>query len=276
MDEQLPVIAEVVGFSGDRAYLMPTGDVHGLASGAVVAPRPIPPVPLKLGTDAPPVAAHRRPHPAPAGGRWPARPRRRRPRPSARRRWSSCRPRRAEPASSPFAPKGPRRARLRGLLRLFEEVTHRDRDHREDAGREERHGAPDDALPHEADQVPEAAGRLHGPPGRRLHNAHGPRARPSRHRFVGLSVRPASAAAGGPLATSGTAARGSCPGTQRSGGFVVLESLREVGGGGAGGPSMTVNGTSNWWSPNAARVADLEARQGEAQVVGPGAASGLM
>jgi flagellum-specific ATP synthase len=50
MDEQPPVIAEVVGFSGDRAYLMPTGDVHGLASGALVAPRPTPPVPMKLGT----------------------------------------------------------------------------------------------------------------------------------------------------------------------------------------------------------------------------------
>jgi flagellum-specific ATP synthase len=50
MDEQPAVIAEVVGFSGDRAYLMPTGDVHGLASGALVAPRPIPPVPLKLGS----------------------------------------------------------------------------------------------------------------------------------------------------------------------------------------------------------------------------------
>jgi flagellum-specific ATP synthase len=50
MDEQPAVIAEVVGFSGDRAYLMPTGDVHGLASGALVVPRPIPPVPLKLGS----------------------------------------------------------------------------------------------------------------------------------------------------------------------------------------------------------------------------------
>ena len=39
-----PVIAEVVGFSGDRAYLMPTGDVHGLASGARVVPRPSPAV----------------------------------------------------------------------------------------------------------------------------------------------------------------------------------------------------------------------------------------
>jgi flagellum-specific ATP synthase len=32
-----PVLAEVVGFSGDRAFLMPAGDVHGLSSGAEVA-----------------------------------------------------------------------------------------------------------------------------------------------------------------------------------------------------------------------------------------------
>ncbi|MEP6740827.1 MAG: flagellum-specific ATP synthase FliI, partial [Caldimonas sp.] len=44
-----PVIAEVVGFSGDRAYLMPTGDVHGLSSGALVAPRRAPVVPMRLG-----------------------------------------------------------------------------------------------------------------------------------------------------------------------------------------------------------------------------------
>ncbi|GAA6143252.1 flagellar protein export ATPase FliI [Hydrogenophaga sp. 5NK40-0174] len=33
-----PVLAEVVGFSSDRAYLMPAGDTHGLSSGAYVAP----------------------------------------------------------------------------------------------------------------------------------------------------------------------------------------------------------------------------------------------
>ncbi len=49
MDGSPPVTAEVVGFNGDRAYLMPTGDVHGLASGARVVPRPTPVVPLKLG-----------------------------------------------------------------------------------------------------------------------------------------------------------------------------------------------------------------------------------
>ena len=49
MPGQAPVLAEVVGFSGDRAYLMPTGDVHGLVSGAHVVPRPSPIVPLALG-----------------------------------------------------------------------------------------------------------------------------------------------------------------------------------------------------------------------------------
>ncbi len=43
------LLAEVVGFSGDRAYLMPTGEIHGLASGARVIPRVMPLVPLKLG-----------------------------------------------------------------------------------------------------------------------------------------------------------------------------------------------------------------------------------
>ncbi|QCB46824.1 flagellar protein export ATPase FliI [Hydrogenophaga sp. PAMC20947] len=33
-----PVLAEVVGFSNDRAYLMPAGDTHGLSSGAIVTP----------------------------------------------------------------------------------------------------------------------------------------------------------------------------------------------------------------------------------------------
>ncbi|MBC7717759.1 MAG: flagellar protein export ATPase FliI [Pseudorhodobacter sp.] len=43
-----PLLAEVVGFSGDRAYLMPTGEIHGLASGARVVPRAMPVVPLLL------------------------------------------------------------------------------------------------------------------------------------------------------------------------------------------------------------------------------------
>lgn len=54
MDGQPPVLAEVVGFSGDRAYLMPTGEIHGLASGARVVPRPSPIVPLVLGAAAHP------------------------------------------------------------------------------------------------------------------------------------------------------------------------------------------------------------------------------
>jgi len=33
-----PVLAEVVGFNNDRAFLMPAGDVYGLSSGAGVAP----------------------------------------------------------------------------------------------------------------------------------------------------------------------------------------------------------------------------------------------
>ena len=49
MDGQPPVQAEVVGFSGDRAYLMPTGEVHGLASGARVVPMSSPITPPRLG-----------------------------------------------------------------------------------------------------------------------------------------------------------------------------------------------------------------------------------
>lgn len=40
VNTQTPVLAEVVGFSGDRAFLMPAGDVHGLSSGASVVPAP--------------------------------------------------------------------------------------------------------------------------------------------------------------------------------------------------------------------------------------------
>ena len=38
MKSQPPVLAEVVGFANDRAFLMPAGDVHGLSNGASVAP----------------------------------------------------------------------------------------------------------------------------------------------------------------------------------------------------------------------------------------------
>ncbi|HET9642787.1 MAG TPA: flagellar protein export ATPase FliI [Burkholderiaceae bacterium] len=48
---QPPVLAEVVGFNGDRAFLMPTGEIHGLASGARVVPRPAPRVVPRLGRE---------------------------------------------------------------------------------------------------------------------------------------------------------------------------------------------------------------------------------
>lgn len=47
--DQAPVLAEVVGFSGDRAFLMPAGDVHGLSSGASVEPAPAYVAPLRYG-----------------------------------------------------------------------------------------------------------------------------------------------------------------------------------------------------------------------------------
>jgi len=50
-DGQPSVTAEVVGFDGDRAFLMPTGELHGLASGARVSPRPLPNLPPRFGVD---------------------------------------------------------------------------------------------------------------------------------------------------------------------------------------------------------------------------------
>ncbi len=47
-----PVLAEVVGFAGETAFLMPAGDVHGLSSGARVAPAPAFVPPLRLGQPA--------------------------------------------------------------------------------------------------------------------------------------------------------------------------------------------------------------------------------
>lgn len=38
MPGSAPVLAEVVGFAGDKAFLMPAGDIHGLSSGASVVP----------------------------------------------------------------------------------------------------------------------------------------------------------------------------------------------------------------------------------------------
>ncbi len=46
-----PVTAEVVGFDGDRAFLMPTGELHGLASGARVMPRAVPQLPPQFGVE---------------------------------------------------------------------------------------------------------------------------------------------------------------------------------------------------------------------------------
>ena len=50
-DAPHPVQAEVVGFNGDRALLMPTGDLQGLSSGARVSPRITPHTPPLLGRD---------------------------------------------------------------------------------------------------------------------------------------------------------------------------------------------------------------------------------
>jgi len=48
---QPPVYAEVVGFNADRTFLMPTGELHGLASGARVVPCPAPHVPPRFGRE---------------------------------------------------------------------------------------------------------------------------------------------------------------------------------------------------------------------------------
>ena len=50
-DGAAPVLAEVVGFNADRAFLMPTGEVHGLRSGTRVTPRATPHAPPLLGRD---------------------------------------------------------------------------------------------------------------------------------------------------------------------------------------------------------------------------------
>jgi flagellum-specific ATP synthase len=77
------VLAEVVGFNGDRAFLMPTGEVHGLASGARVRAAP------GAAGAAAPLAPQRGPRPAPADGRRPARPRGRR---RTASRWTAAGP----------------------------------------------------------------------------------------------------------------------------------------------------------------------------------------
>ncbi|MFT3813826.1 MAG: flagellar protein export ATPase FliI [Acidovorax sp.] len=58
MPGQEPVLAEVVGFSEGRAFLMPAGDIHGLSSGASVTPaEPYVPAPRLGDTHVPSVAA---------------------------------------------------------------------------------------------------------------------------------------------------------------------------------------------------------------------------
>ena len=57
-DGREPVLAEVVGFNGDRAFLMPNGEAHGLSSGARVVPRAVPQVPPRFGSVADEAAAH--------------------------------------------------------------------------------------------------------------------------------------------------------------------------------------------------------------------------
>ena len=48
-EQQEPVLAEVVGFAGNQAFLMPAGDIHGLSSGATVTPAPAFMPQLRLG-----------------------------------------------------------------------------------------------------------------------------------------------------------------------------------------------------------------------------------
>ncbi|MFN0162066.1 MAG: flagellar protein export ATPase FliI [Burkholderiales bacterium] len=50
-DGMNPVEAEVVGFSGNRLYLMPTSDIHGLAPGAAVIPADTQFMPPRFGAD---------------------------------------------------------------------------------------------------------------------------------------------------------------------------------------------------------------------------------
>ncbi|WPB59366.1 flagellar protein export ATPase FliI [Xylophilus sp. GOD-11R] len=51
---QPQVLAEVVGFAGERAFLMPAGDIYGLSSGASVVPTSAEPPALRWGRENPP------------------------------------------------------------------------------------------------------------------------------------------------------------------------------------------------------------------------------
>ncbi|WP_229722891.1 flagellar protein export ATPase FliI [Xylophilus rhododendri] len=59
---QPQVLAEVVGFSGEKAFLMPAGDIYGLSSGATVTPTSVEPPMLRWGRETPPT-----PRPGQAG-----------------------------------------------------------------------------------------------------------------------------------------------------------------------------------------------------------------
>jgi flagellum-specific ATP synthase len=48
-----PVEAEVVGFAGDKLFMMPTEDIHGIAPGALVLPQEMVPLPPHPGTPLP-------------------------------------------------------------------------------------------------------------------------------------------------------------------------------------------------------------------------------
>ncbi len=73
-----PVEAEVVGFAGEKIYLMPSDDVFGLAPGARVEAVDIPTTPLRAGRATVQATPCHRPRQTGAGGRSPAGPGRQR------------------------------------------------------------------------------------------------------------------------------------------------------------------------------------------------------
>lgn len=66
--------AEVVGFSGERLFLMPSTDVHGMTPGARVIPQEPPAQAPQTGTKSPPLAQARGQNQTLARGRQPAGP----------------------------------------------------------------------------------------------------------------------------------------------------------------------------------------------------------
>jgi flagellum-specific ATP synthase len=63
-----PLEAEVVGFNGDKLFLMPATDVHGMTPGAKVIAQEPPPIAPKL-CQSPSLAQARRQNQTPARGR---------------------------------------------------------------------------------------------------------------------------------------------------------------------------------------------------------------